>query len=181
MTAKYLQIIAIDPDGFEMTYDLEVAGPHPNFVANGFVTHNSQLSQRYVSAEETAFVIPPAILEDEYAIQVLKNQCEDALLRYRALVEHIGQDTEKKRKQVREAARAVLPNCTETKIVVTGNVRAWRTFIEARATAAADAEMCRLANYVLQILQETAPEFFQDMAWAETDGRRHVHVLHRKV
>ena len=32
-----------------------------------------------------------------------------------------------RRKMAREAARAVLPNATETKIVVTANARAWRT------------------------------------------------------
>ena len=32
----------------------------------------------------------------------------------------------------REAARGVLPNSTETKIVVTGNARAWRTMLELR-------------------------------------------------
>src|SRR3989441_11285892 len=32
-----------------------------------------------------------------------------------------------RRKMAREAARSVLPNATEVKIVVSGNARAWRT------------------------------------------------------
>ena len=42
---------------------------------------------------------------------------------------------------VREAARAVLPNDTETKIVVSGNYRAWRDFIAQRWTVHADLEI----------------------------------------
>ena len=37
-----------------------------------------------------------------------------------------------RRKMAREAARSVLPNATEVKIVVSGNVRAWRTMLELR-------------------------------------------------
>ena len=43
-----------------------------------------------------------------------------------------------RRKQARQAARAVLPNATETRIVVTGNYRAWRHFIAMRASEHAD-------------------------------------------
>jgi thymidylate synthase (FAD) len=42
-------VARIEYAGEEMTYDLEVAGPYHNFVANGFVVHNSvnELSARY--------------------------------------------------------------------------------------------------------------------------------------
>ena len=40
-----------------------------------------------------------------------------------------------RRKMAREAARSVLPNATETKIVVSGNVRAWRTMLGALEAA----------------------------------------------
>ena len=53
-----------------------------------------------------------------------------------------------RRKQARQAARAVLPNATETRIVVTGNYRAWRHFIAMRATEAADVEIRVMANYL---------------------------------
>ena len=39
----------------------------------------------------------------------------------------------------------MLPNATETRIVVTGNYRAWRHFIAMRATEHADVEIRRLA------------------------------------
>ncbi len=67
-----------------------------------------------------------------------------------------------RRKMAREAARGVLPNSTETKIVVTGNARAWRTMLELRSSEAAELEIRRCAIAVLRVLQQEAPGFFAD-------------------
>ena len=70
------------------------------------------------------------------------------------------------RKQARQAARSVLPNATETKIVVTGNYRAWRHFVAMRATEHADVEIRELAVACLRELQRVAPNAFADFAIA---------------
>ena len=67
-----------------------------------------------------------------------------------------------RRKQARQAARAVLPNATETRIVVTGNYRAWRHFVTMRATETADVEIRELAVACLRELQRIAPNVFAD-------------------
>ncbi len=67
-----------------------------------------------------------------------------------------------RRKRARQAARVVLPNSAETKIVVTANARAWRHFVELRAAPTADAEIRTLAIAVLRVLQNEAPEIFGD-------------------
>jgi thymidylate synthase (FAD) len=67
-----------------------------------------------------------------------------------------------RRKQARQAARAVLPNATETRIVVTGNYRAWRHFIAMRASEQADLEIRRLAIACLRQLVGVAPQAFAD-------------------
>ena len=67
-----------------------------------------------------------------------------------------------RRKQARQAARAVLPNATETRIVVTGNYRAWRHFIAMRASEHADVEIRRLAIECLRRLADVAPAVFAD-------------------
>ena len=67
-----------------------------------------------------------------------------------------------RRKQARQAARAVLPNDTETRIVVTGNYRAWRHFIAIRASEHADVEIRRLAIACLRELTAVAPAAFAD-------------------
>ena len=67
-----------------------------------------------------------------------------------------------RRKQARQAARAVLPNATETRIVVTGNYRAWRHFVAMRASEHADVEIRELAVECLRQLQRVAGNVFDD-------------------
>src|SRR6266702_7851913 len=93
----------------------------------------SQISQRYVDESHAAFVMPPAVagdatLEHEWEAQVTAAQA--AYVRaVEGLMERYTWVTDKvhRRKLAREAARSVLPNATEVKIVVSGNARAWRT------------------------------------------------------
>ena len=128
----------------------------------------SQLSQRYVDESEVAFVLPPEIRRDSPAFDIWKASCERALEDYRLLLAEIEKqvaDEESKtlrRKRARQTARAVLPNATETKIVVTGNARQWRHFIELRAAPSADTEIRVLAVTVLRALQAEAPNLFGD-------------------
>lgn len=128
----------------------------------------SQLSQRYVDESDVAFVLPPEIREDTPAYDVWHRSCQRANDDYRLLLAEIEKQVEDepsrtmRRKRARQTARAVLPNATETKIVVTGNARAWRHFIELRAAASADTEIRRLAVAVLRVLQEEAPNIFGD-------------------
>jgi thymidylate synthase (FAD) len=67
------------------------------------------------------------------------------------------------RKEARGAARAFLPEATETAILVTGNMRAWRELIEKRNTEGADIEIRNVAQELLVVLKEIAPNTFQDM------------------
>jgi thymidylate synthase (FAD) len=90
-------------------------------------------------------------------------------------------DKTARRKQAREAARSVLPNCTETKIVVTGNCRAWRHFLEMRGSTHADAEIRRLALAVLPVLNIESPAIFGDYVVETTDGVDHITTPYRKV
>ncbi|MCL0028657.1 FAD-dependent thymidylate synthase, partial [Dehalococcoidia bacterium] len=139
----------------------------------------SQRSQRYVDETQAAFVLPPAIAgqsnESSPATRILMRVLKTAADGYTALVEAL-QDTFPKenfehatdrRKAIRQAARAVLPNATETKIFVTGNVRAWRHFIEMRAASYADWEIRSLALAVLEILKDEAPLLFGDFTISE--------------
>ncbi|HEX4932359.1 MAG TPA: FAD-dependent thymidylate synthase [Gemmatimonadaceae bacterium] len=138
----------------------------------------SQLSQRYVDESEAAFVVPPAIIGDESLEKAWREQVESAQRTYVALVEDLMQryawvaDKVHRRKMAREAARGVLPNSTETKIVVTGNVRAWRTMLELRCGEGAEQEIRRLALMVLRTLQHEAPAFFGDFEVYMAEDRR---------
>jgi thymidylate synthase (FAD) len=138
----------------------------------------SQLSQRYVDESDAAFVIPPAIIGDARLEEQWQAEIDRALAAYVRLVGELMEqyawipDRVHRRKMAREAARGVLPNSTETKIVVTANARAWRTMLELRAGEGADLEIRRLAVAVLRMLMEEAPGFFSDFEIYEADDRR---------
>ena len=87
-----------------------------------------------------------------------------------------------RRKMAREAARSVLPNATETKIVVSANVRAWRTMLELRCGEGAEQEIRRMAVAVLRLLQGEAPRFFSDFeVYQAEDGAEGARVGYHKV
>jgi thymidylate synthase (FAD) len=138
----------------------------------------SQLSQRYVDESDAHFVIPPAIAGIEELEGPWRAQMEGALASYVSLVDQLMQryawvaDKVHRRKMAREAARGVLPNSTETKIVVTGNARAWRTMLELRSSEGAELEIRRMAVAVLRVLREEAPAFFSDFEIYTAEDRR---------
>ena len=116
-------------------------------------------SQRFVSEEGASIVIPPAARGSEKLMWEFENAATGARHSYRELVEALlGSGLT--RKQAREAARAVLPNMIETRIVVTGNLRAWHEVIERRTAPDADAEFQQVAGMIRQELQKLAPEVF---------------------
>lgn len=124
----------------------------------------SQLSQRFVAEDDRPAdpVMPPAVAADDHARALVAGVYDNALATYASLVERL-MESGFPRKQAREAARAVLPNAQETKIVVTGNVRAWREFVVRRLDPHADAEIRLLASHVLNLLRKTAPDTVQDL------------------
>ncbi|MFG2036887.1 FAD-dependent thymidylate synthase [Dactylosporangium sp. NPDC048998] len=128
----------------------------------------SQLSQRYVPGRDAAMVEPAVIAEDPALHKTFVEASEAALRAYNELLEGLEAkfaDVESgtlRRKQARQAARAVLPNAAETRIVVTGNYRAWRHFVTMRATEAADVEIREVAVACLRELQRIAPSVFGD-------------------
>jgi thymidylate synthase (FAD) len=138
----------------------------------------SQLSQRYVDESVADFVIPPAIIGDETVESRWRSQMEDAQKTYVALVEQLMEryswvdDRVHRRKMAREAARGVLPNSTETKILATANVRAWRSMLELRAGEGAELEIRRLAVAIIHILKKETPAFFSDFEVYEAADRR---------
>ena len=154
----------------------------------------SQRSQRYVDEIEGSFVLPPALRGEgdgaNEARRVFDEAMEAASESYNRLVnelevvlprESFDRATDR-RKAIRQAARSVLPNATETKIFVTGNVRVWRHFIEMRATPYADWDIRALALQVLDLLQREAPVMFGDFTFSELpDGTRVASPEYSKV
>ncbi len=130
----------------------------------------SQLSQRYVPERDAAMVEPSVIAANPELHKKFVEASEAAVRAYNELLEGLEAtfadvpNATLRRKQARQAARSVLPNATETRIVVTGNYRAWRHFIAMRATEHADVEIRELAIATLRQLQELAPNVFGDFS-----------------
>ncbi|HVV29708.1 MAG TPA: FAD-dependent thymidylate synthase [Mycobacteriales bacterium] len=128
----------------------------------------SQLSQRYVPERDAAMVEPDVIAADPELHAQFVAASEQALAAYNELLEGLEKrfadvpNATLRRKQARQAARAVLPNATETRIVVTGNYRAWRHFVAMRASEHADVEIRALAVACLRELQRVAGNVFAD-------------------
>ncbi|RVW03574.1 FAD-dependent thymidylate synthase [Rhodococcus spongiicola] len=133
----------------------------------------SQLSQRFVRETDANFVIPPAIAGDEQLEALFEKAADASREAYAELLAALEAKLADvpngpiRNKQARQAARSVLPNATETRLVVSGNYRAWRHFIEMRATEHADVEIRRVAVECLRQLQGCAPNVFGDFEIAE--------------
>jgi thymidylate synthase (FAD) len=131
----------------------------------------SQLSQRFVPEHDSQVVLPPGMEDDPELQQIFAAAADASRAAYTELlakleVKFAGQPGDRPgvlmRKQARQAARAVLPNATETRVVVTGNYRAWRHFLAMRASEHADVEIRRLAIECLRQLVAAAPQVFAD-------------------
>lgn len=151
-------------------------------------TNPSQESQRFVMVDggETAFVIPPLLLDalalpKDFAAWPLDDQCtffaesevfrpfalscEAAILHYDLMVDRLRKafpDCGKKR--IAEAARSVLPNAVETQLFFTLNLRALRNILEQRGDLAADLEFRRLAAQIIVAVKPHAPSILDDVA-----------------
>lgn len=132
----------------------------------------SQRSQRFVDESDVQFVMPPLLLEE--GMEAPRHAFEEIVGMvggfYAGLADVLDSTVSKegferpteRRKAIRQTARAVLPNAAETKLIVTGNVRAWRHFIEMRGSAFADAEIHRLALIIHAQLEKESPLLFGD-------------------
>ncbi|WP_414119636.1 FAD-dependent thymidylate synthase [Corynebacterium nuruki] len=133
----------------------------------------SQLSQRYVPAGRSDVVVPEPIAGDADLEELFLRASDVSRQAYEELLDALEErfsgesNTVLREKQARQAARAVLPNATETRFVMTGNLRSWRHFIAMRAAEHADPEIRRVAVTCLRLLQEMSPEVFNDFTVLE--------------
>lgn len=122
---RMVEVVDITYLGVKETYDIEVEGPHHNFVANGIITHNSvnETSTRYSVAIDAAQRTAP----DRWRLQAANNKqgsdgCADADLGARLSQEEAELQDRARRVYTgrleagiaREQARKDLPLCTYT-------------------------------------------------------------------
>lgn len=128
----------------------------------------SQVSQRYV--DKVRFVERPvyqgnAWFHDRFIARIDRtaDEYERMIIDLDSFTPKVeGESKTERRKAIRQEARSLLPNETEAPIVVTANMRAWRHFIEMRASAYAEVEIRQLAFNAYLRLKEIAPMIFND-------------------
>ncbi|GFE57501.1 FAD-dependent thymidylate synthase [Geobacter sp. AOG1] len=118
------------------------------------VASYSQQSQRYVSHKERfCAVIPPTIAERPELLIRFEAQLQALHQAYGEMVE-AGIPA--------EDARYLLPNATETKILVTMNGRELLHFFELRCCERAQWEIRAMAVEMLKLVKAVAPTIFRD-------------------
>lgn len=120
----------------------------------------SELSQRYVDMKSARFVTPPALGGTVTPLSGDDVETYEAAMDALEFKGYTG-------KAARQAARYFLPGGTETKFVVTGNLRAWRDVLAKRWSVHADVEMQEFAGQVYDILETQYPDVFADMKYEE--------------
>lgn len=128
----------------------------------------SQVSQRYCNDSKAATLTPEAVegLLDDGLDAELADHISDAKELYQTIIAKLkakGVDG----KKAQQAARFILPGNTETAIVVSGNHRSWREFVDKRYSEFADPEIRQLAGLVLDQLKALEPNIYADFAEKE--------------
>ena len=127
----------------------------------------SQLSARHVP-DRAAVVEPGAIAADPELHERFLAASQAALDAYGSLLDGLEErfpdapNAPLRRRQARQAARAVLPNALESRLVVSGNYRAWRHFVGMRGSESADPEIRAVALACLRALRGIAGSVFDD-------------------
>lgn len=154
----------------------------------------SQLSQRYVDGDLLRFVERTEYQDDTELHADFEASIDAAAARYAWRAQKLIDRQEKgdavmsadyktdMRKRVNQAARSCLPNETETIMVFSGNVRAWRHIFEMRAAGSAEVEIRRLIFLCYQFLCQVWPILMEDYEAEElSDGTFAVKTKFRKV
>lgn len=122
----------------------------------------SEVSQRYVDVGGFPFIEHPGLADID---PETREKLLAAIKAGREAYKEIMKDLTAKgaeRKHARQAARHALASGTETKILVTGNMRAWRDMLWKRLSPTADEEFRQVAALLLVELKKIAPNTFQD-------------------
>lgn len=133
----------------------------------------SQLSQQYYDESE-ADVVAPKNFENSELSRSWMDSLKRSMSVYKSLISSLssGLDSQKERnREVRSAARSVLPNAIEAKIVVTANARALRHFFDVRGSIEGDWEMRDVSVQIYKLVSKDAPSIFSDFSIFDTDDK----------
>ena len=132
-------------------------------------------SQRYVKLNQFDYVVPPEIAANDEAARIYRDSMErdqadyerlTAILKQKHYDELIASGVDEKKaardaeKRAIEDARFVLPNACTTQMIVTMNARSLYNFFSHRCCNRAQWEIRDVANQMLKLCLEVAPNLF---------------------
>ena len=142
--------------------------PSPPFV------HISTISQRYADSKELQFEIPIPDLRSQDT-KNRQNSIDDINPRDKAymeamIAEHFKQSLEVynallDKGVAKECARFVLPQNTQTRLYMSGNVRSWLHYLELRTANGTQKEHMELAEDIRAIFIEQFPIISEALEW----------------
>lgn len=197
LVRQFARVARIELVGERMTYDLEVAGPHHNFVANGLIVHNSvnEYSGRY-SLMPLLYHLPAAEqLQTQSQVNnqgrsgtlVSAEQYAEATRRWNEIRALSGSAYEWMTSEgiARELARIDLPLSTYTQWYWKVDLHNLLHFLKLRVDAHAQWEIQEYGRVMAGVLKRVAPLSYE--AWIDYDvcgerlSRMELDVLRRLV
>lgn len=134
----------------------------------------SQLSQRFVSGKVLRFVERPEYQQHPALHKSFEERIDRAAREYEEIADELlslqsegdqrlsAAAKTDRRKRVQQTARSVLPNETETILVLSANIRSWRHMIEMRTDEHAESEIRDLFFRIFLCLRLAEPLLFED-------------------
>jgi thymidylate synthase (FAD) len=154
----------------------------------------SQLSQRFVSGKVLRFVERPEYQQHPALHKSFEERIDRAAREYEEIADELlalqsegdhllsADAKTDRRKRVQQTARSVLPNETETILVLSANIRSWRHMIEMRTDEHAESEIRDLFFRIFLCLRVAEPLLFDDYTIEKySDGTYGARTDWRKV
>lgn len=178
MGVRWDRIVSIERVAEEQTFDIEVAGPHHNFIANGLVVHNSynEMSARYTPLPDLYY--QPTLENVErrcYEGFVTKNKQAGSAAKiptYNAALwlerlDNFYRIAEAHYQNAladgipKELARLVMPVGHYSRMRAAANLRNWLAFLTLRMDPKAQWEIRQFANAVGQCVAKCFPQTWE--------------------
>ena len=134
-------------------------------------------SQRYVKNKDE-FYLPKEIEENTLAKEIYNESINKSFESYIKLVDLLQENYIKKGLKIKDAekkaienARYILPNASETKMIVTMNVRSLKNFFRLRCCNRAQDEIRAVADEMLKLCKEVSLILFKNMGAGCVNGK----------
>ena len=143
----------------------------------------SQESTHYIKySDETArFCIEPYAYDTQNKKVIAQKALINAIDSYMILYEELKVEEQTKHNSC-GAARALLPNAIEAKILITANMRAWRHFIEQRGTFHNTLEIRMVACKIYDIFNKRVKTLVYGLEkFLDIDGKESIKTINKKI